>query len=90
MFVVGGTFWSVHNSAVDNSPRSSLSLSHSWMSQALRLKPEYPRVLLRKGRLHARLDQWELAIEVSSRLAGGRLPAGESKLYWQAACDAET
>lgn len=32
--------------------------------QALRLKPNYPKVLLRKARLHKRLSQWELAIKV--------------------------
>ncbi|CAM9873392.1 unnamed protein product, partial [Hapterophycus canaliculatus] len=30
--------------------------------EALRLKPNYPKVLLRKARLHKRLSQWDLAI----------------------------
>lgn len=34
------------------------------MRQALRLKPDYPKVVLRKARLHARLKEWDLAIEV--------------------------
>lgn len=33
-------------------------------SQALQLKPNYPKVLLRKARLHKRLSQWNLAIKV--------------------------
>lgn len=32
--------------------------------QALRLKPNYPKVLLRKARLNKRLSQWDLAIKV--------------------------
>eukprot|EP00752_Nemacystus_decipiens_P013375 g11841.t1 len=31
--------------------------------EALRLKPNYPKVVLRKASLHARLEEWELAIE---------------------------
>ncbi|CBJ33903.1 Heat shock protein 40 like protein [Ectocarpus siliculosus] len=31
--------------------------------EALRLKPNYPKVLLRKARLHKRLSQWDLAIK---------------------------
>lgn len=49
----------------DQSPRPSL-LAVRWLflRQALRLKPEYPKVVLRKARLHARLEEWDLAIEV--------------------------
>ncbi|CAM9225655.1 unnamed protein product, partial [Laminaria digitata] len=32
--------------------------------EALQLKPNYPKVLLRKARLHKRLSQWNLAIKV--------------------------
>lgn len=39
-------------------------LSFVCILQALRLKPDYPNVLLRKARLHRRLGQWDLAIEV--------------------------
>lgn len=49
----------------DLAPRPFL-LAVRWLflRQALRLKPEYPKVVLRKARLHARLEEWDLAIEV--------------------------
>lgn len=37
--------------------------------QALRLKPDYPKVVLRKARLHARLEEWDIAIEVRRAVA---------------------
>lgn len=48
------------------------------MLQALWLKPDYPKVLLRMGRLHRRLGQWDFAIEVKAKgEQSARLPGEE-------------
>ena len=46
-----------------------------FVSQALQLKPNYPKVLLRKARLHKRLSQWNLAIKVRVLVVLAAAPA---------------
>lgn len=44
------------------------------LRQALRLKPVYPKVVMRKARLHALLKEWDLAIEVCAAASRKECP----------------